>query len=96
MPFPRPLPLMALLVFQMPPSLAAKTGCDAAIGGWNWFTGGVVSIGADKVLKYNGSAIGTWECSDPEHQTLTLTWKPTGFVDVVTLEATQPAFSALR
>ena len=45
------------------------------------------SIQADRTLKFNGAAIGTWECTDPVHQKLTLRWAPTRIVDVLALSA---------
>ncbi len=63
----------------------AAPGCDAAVGEWSWFTGGVVSIANDNSLKYNGATLGSWKCSDAGHGVLTLHWNPTGLSDVVSL-----------
>ena len=71
----------------MVPNWAVGASCDAALGQWSWFTGGTVTIESNKVLRYDGTPLGTWECKDPQSQTLALHWNPTGLTDIVRISA---------
>jgi hypothetical protein len=56
----------------MVPNWAVGASCDAALGQWAWFTGGTVTIESNNALRYDGTPLGTWECKDPQSQTLAL------------------------
>lgn len=38
-------------------------GCDAGVGDWKWFNGGVASIQKNQTLVRDGKPAG-WECTD--------------------------------
>lgn len=69
-------------------------GCEKAVGNWDWFLGGVVTIEKDGhiVWRRNAqdlfpSAVGVWNCIDTNAQELTLTWQATGMTDTMILSA---------
>ena len=59
-------------------------GCDAGVGDWKWFNGGVATIQKNQTLLRDGKLAGKWECSDAGRGVLTLRWDA-GFVDVVSV-----------
>jgi tetratricopeptide (TPR) repeat protein len=66
--------------------------CDALVGRWAWFTGGVVTMHANGTLDYanpDGSIVntGTWECTDVARGRVTLRWRQDGYVNQVALSA---------
>jgi hypothetical protein len=78
---------LAGLAFQ-PHAQAAS--CDAMVGAWAWFTGGVATIAPEGTLEYanpDGSILnaGTWECTDAAQGRATLRWRLGGYVNQVVL-----------
>jgi hypothetical protein len=65
------------------PSTASAGSCDAVIGQWTWFTGGVVTINADGTMAYGQTNDGTWECTDAGR--VTLRWRLGGFINRLAL-----------
>lgn len=74
--------LRSLLILAALPVFGA--GCDAALGEWKWFNGGVVTFQQKNVLLYNGKPSGSWECTNATRGALTLRWTA-GFVDTITV-----------
>jgi hypothetical protein len=73
-----------------PPAQAAA--CDALVGRWAWFTGGVATMAPDGTMEYanpDGSILntGTWECTDAARSRATLRWRLGGYVNQVALSA---------
>jgi hypothetical protein len=78
---------LAVLAFQPQAQAAA---CDALVGTWAWFTGGVATIAPDGTLEYanpDGSILntGTWECTDAAQGRATLRWRLGPYVNQVVL-----------
>ena len=46
--------------------------CDAIVGKWTWFTGGVVTINANGTVVHEPGNDGTWSCTDPARGVVTL------------------------
>jgi hypothetical protein len=67
------------------PSLASAESCDAVIGQWTWFTGGVVTIKAEGTMAYEQTNDGTWECTDAARGRVTLRWRVGGFINRLAL-----------
>lgn len=65
----------------------AAAPCEALVGKWKWFTGGVVSINPDGTIGHDPGNDGTWECTDPAKGRATLRWRLGGWVNRVTLSA---------
>lgn len=59
--------------------------CEALVGKWKWFTGGVVSINPNRTIVYDGGNDGTWECTDPARGRVTLRWRVGGYVNSLAL-----------
>lgn len=62
-------------------------GCEAILGKWTWFTGGVVSINADGTMVHDPGNDGTWECTDRTRGRVTLRWRVGGYVNRLALSA---------
>ena len=65
-------------------------GCQEAIGNWNWFIGGVVTIEKDGHMVWRKNegdtfptANGVWNCIDAQEREITLTWQQTNMTDTV-------------
>lgn len=71
-------------VFVLIGAPAFGAACDAAIGDWRWFNGGIVTFQPNKTLLYDGKAGGKWDCTDPAKAGLTLRWNA-GFIDTMTV-----------
>jgi len=69
------------------PSLVHAAGCEAILGKWIWFTGGVVSINADGTIVHDPGNDGTWECTDPKRGRVTLRWRLGGYVNRLALSS---------
>src|SRR5438132_342799 len=59
-------------------------GCDAAVGEWTWFNGGVRTIRQNQTIEINGKPAGKWECTNAGRGVVTLRWNA-GFVDTLTV-----------
>jgi hypothetical protein len=80
--------------------------CDAVLGQWTWFTGGVVTIKADGTMAYEQANDGTWECTDAARGEVTLRWRLGGFInrlapspdgrDLSSTDPSQPFVTARR
>jgi hypothetical protein len=80
--------LAAALASTSWPQRTEAAGCDAAVGRWDWFIGGVVAINADgTVVQEVGGNHGTWECTDPARASFTVRWLSSGFVNRLVLSA---------
>jgi len=66
---------------------AYAVSCDAIVGKWAWFTGGVVTINPDGTMVWEQGNDGTWECTDPSRGMFTLRWRLGGFVNSLALSA---------
>lgn len=72
---------------------AYAASCDAIVGKWAWFTGGVVTISPDGTMVYEPGKVyepgndGTWECTDPSRGMFTLRWRIGGYVNSLALSA---------
>lgn len=69
------------------PSPVHAAGCEAILGKWTWFTGGVVSINADGTIVHDPGNDGTWECTDRTRGRVTLRWRVGGYVNRLALSA---------
>ena len=69
------------------PSLVHAAGCEAILGKWIWFTGGVVSINADGTIVHDPGNDGTWECTDPKRVRVTLRWRLGGYANRLALSS---------
>ena len=69
------------------PAPVHAAGCEAILGKWTWFTGGVVSINADGTMVHDPGNDGTWECTDRTRGRVTLRWRLGGYVNRLTLSA---------
>jgi hypothetical protein len=56
--------------------------CDAAVGEWKWFNGGVITIQQNQTLVVNGKPVGKWECTNAARGVLILRWNA-GYVDTM-------------
>jgi hypothetical protein len=63
----------------------AAAPCEALVGKWQWFTGGVVSINRDGTITHDPGNDGTWECTDPARGRATLRWRLGGYVNRLAL-----------
>jgi hypothetical protein len=74
------------------PPLAYAASCEALVGKWAWFTGGVATMHPDGTMEYanpDGTIPnqGTWECTDAARGLFTLRWRLGGFVNSLALSA---------
>lgn len=94
----RTLGSIALLVAGLAgaglPRGAEAATCDALVGKWAWFTGGVVSINADGTIRHDPGNDGTWECTDRARGQATLRWRLGGYVNRLALSADGKALSS--
>jgi hypothetical protein len=67
--------------------LAYAASCEALVGTWNWFTGGVVTINPDGTMVHEPGNDGTWECTDAARGRVTLRWRLGGYVNSLALSA---------
>ncbi len=83
------LGIMTGMVFGAGATLPAEAAasCEALVGKWKWFTGGVVSINPDGTIAHDPGNEGTWECTDPARGRATLRWRLGGWVNRVALSA---------
>ncbi len=63
---------------------AFSAGCEAAVGDWKWFNGGVVSVQQNQTIAMGGKPAGKWECTNAARSLLTLRWAA-GFLDTLTV-----------
>lgn len=68
--------------------------CDAIVGRWAWFTGGLVSINADGTVRHDPGNDGTWECTDRARGQATLRWRVGAYVNRLVLSADGRALSS--
>jgi hypothetical protein len=68
--------------------------CDAIVGKWAWFTGGVVTINPDGSFVQQSGKTGTWECTDAERGRFTFRWREGGFVNSLALSEDGKALSS--
>jgi len=66
---------------------AYAASCDAIVGKWSWFTGGVVTINPDGTMTHEPGNDGTWECTDVSRGIFTLRWRIGGYVNSLALSA---------
>ncbi|HEX5532006.1 MAG TPA: hypothetical protein VFZ82_20720 [Methylomirabilota bacterium] len=94
----RTLGSIALLVAGLAgagiPRTAEAATCDALVGRWAWFTGGVVSINADGTIRHDPGNDGTWECTDRARGQATLRWRIGGYVNRLALSGDGRALSS--
>ena len=94
----RDLGRIALLVASLAgaglPRAAEAATCDALVGKWAWFTGGVVSINADGTIRHDPGNDGTWECTDRARGRATLRWRLNGYVNRLVLSGDGRALSS--
>jgi hypothetical protein len=69
------------------PSPVHAAGCEAVLGKWIWFTGGMVSINADGTIVHDPGNDGTWECTDPKRGRVTLRWRLGRYVNQLALSS---------
>ena len=86
--------LVAGLALAGLPRSAEAATCDALVGTWAWFTGGVVSINADGTIRHDPGNDGTWECTDRARGQATLRWRLGGYVNRLALSADGKALSS--
>ena len=72
----------------------AAAPCEALVGKWKWFTGGVVSINADGTIAHDPGNDGTWECTDPARGRVTVRWRLGGYVNRLALSGDGGALSS--
>ncbi|MDQ2947087.1 MAG: hypothetical protein M3Y27_14285 [Acidobacteriota bacterium] len=80
-------PGLKYLIWLLPLTLSAPAfsgACDAAIGDWKWFNGGVISIQQNQTLAVGGKPVGKWECTNAQRSLLTLRWN-SAYVDTMTV-----------
>jgi hypothetical protein len=77
--------LAAVAAGPVSPPPAHAAGCEAVVGKWIWFTGGVVSINADGTMAHDPGNDGTWECTDRTRGRVTLRWRLGGYVNRLAL-----------
>lgn len=70
-----------------PDPVRAAEPCEAVVGKWKWFTGGVVSINADGTIVHDPGNDGTWQCTDAMRGRATLRWRVGGYVNRLALSA---------
>lgn len=63
------------------PLAEAAVPCEALVGKWKWFTGGVVSINPDGTVAHDPGNDGTWECTDAARGGVTVRWRLGGYVN---------------
>lgn len=94
----RTLGSIALLIASVAaaglPRAAEAATCDALVGKWAWFTGGVVSINADGTMRHEPGNDGTWECTDRARGQATLRWRIGGYVNRLVLSGDGRALSS--
>lgn len=86
--------LVASVVGAGLPRAAEAATCDALVGKWTWFTGGVVSINADGTMRHELGNDGTWECTDRARGQATLRWRLGGYVNRLALSGDGRALSS--
>lgn len=86
--------LVASVVGAGLPRAAEAATCDALVGKWTWFTGGVVSINADGTMRHEPGNDGTWECTDRARGQATLRWRLGGYVNRLVLSGDGRALSS--
>jgi hypothetical protein len=59
-------------------------GCEAAVGQWKWFNGGVLTLQQNQTIQTGGKPAGKWECTNPARGVVTLRWT-VGYVDTLTI-----------
>ena len=69
------------------PLAEAAAPCEALVGKWKWFTGGVVSINPDGTVVHDPGNDGTWECTDPARGRVTVRWRLGGYVNRVAMSS---------
>jgi len=67
------------------PYFAQAASCEAFVGQWEWFTGGVVTINPDGTMVHAPGNDGTWECTDSLRGRVTLRWRVGGYVNRLAL-----------
>ena len=77
-----------------PAPAGAAAPCEALVGKWKWFTGGVVSINPDGSIAHDPGNDGTWECTDPARGRVTLRWRLGGYVNRLALSGDGRALSS--
>ena len=77
-----------------PAPAGAAAPCEALVGKWKWFTGGVVSINSDGSMVHDPGNDGTWECTDPARGRVTLRWRLNGYVNRLALSGDGRALSS--
>lgn len=76
------------------PRGAEAATCEALVGTWKWFTGGVVSINANGTMSHDPGNDGTWECTDRARGRVTLRWRLNGYVNQLAVSADGTALSS--
>jgi hypothetical protein len=87
--------LVAGLVGAGLPRDTEAATCDALVGKWAWFTGGVVSINADGTIRHDPGNDGIWECTDRARGQATLRWRLGGYVNRLVLSGDGRALSSI-
>jgi len=86
--------LMAGIMLLSLPPRAHAASCEAIIGKWHWFTGGVVTINADGTMAHEPGNDGTWSCSDAARGRVILRWRIGGYVNSLALSADGQSLSS--
>ena len=74
--------LCLFLPFSVLPVFGA--GCEAAVGQWQWFNGGVISIQPNQTIVAGGKPAGKWECTNAGRGNVTMRWS-VGYIDILTV-----------
>ncbi len=70
---------LATIGLAVLPGRLAASPCEAVVGKWTWFTNGVVTINPNGTIVHDPGNDGTWECTDPSHNRITVHWRIGGF-----------------
>jgi hypothetical protein len=71
-------------------SPAGAEDCASVAGDWTWSTGLSIRFTASRTAVVNGSQVGTWECTDPKRNAVTVRWS-NGFVDTIEFQGDRAA-----
>ena len=76
---------LATIGLAVLPGRLAASPCEAVVGKWTWFTNGVVTINPNGTIVHDPGNDGTWECTDPSHNRITVHWRIGGLVNAMAL-----------
>jgi tetratricopeptide (TPR) repeat protein len=76
------------------PLFSICASCEAVVGQWNWFIGGVVTVKPDGTFTQQSGNAGTWDYPDPARGQFTFRWREGGFVNKLVLSADRTGLSS--